>query len=165
MALHAITAKGVAVGTIAAVVIASLVLLRILASHPDHRPVLPARPLVAGLVSVPDFEPPERGRQMPPAPLDRPPAVEVIGSRTLAASGLTPVPELPPAPARFPLTADPARPLLASRPLVIAIDDTQVGPVQTNAPRAGAITRAMGTTSRAFRVAGTSVASAFRKVF
>jgi hypothetical protein len=163
MALRAITAKGVAVGAIVAVLVSASLLLRLPRRSANPAPVLAAHALPAALVPLSDL--PLQSRTWiapePPdvvlGPAEKPVPPSLLASRTLA----TALSETQSAEA----DADVA-PLVASRPIVIVLDDVAADEqVAGETTRKGAVTRAMDSTGRAFRVAGTSVASAFRKVF
>jgi hypothetical protein len=166
MGLRAITAKGVAVGAIVAVLTSASLLLRLPRRPAGPPPVLVTRALPAVLVSLSrltlrEWTTPESREDVLALS-----AKSLIPSRTLTvhtprahhAAGST-----------LPATRsfdDTEAPLLASRPIAVVIDDVPADEEKrTTIPRQGAITRAMDTTGRAFRVAGTSVASAFKKVF
>jgi hypothetical protein len=170
MALRAITAKGVAVGTIVAVVTSASLLLRLPRRSVGPAPLLAAHSLPVVAVSLPGLPRVEHEQIAPEPRADVVTAVatpEPIRSRTLTSV----------VHARSEVRGDEVRaatmsvdeaqaPLLASRPIAVVLLDASGEEQATSAAsRPGAITRAMGTTGRAFRVAGTSVANAFRKVF
>jgi hypothetical protein len=170
MALRAITAKGVAVGAIVAVVTSASLLLRLPRRSASPPPVLAAHSLPVVVVSLPGLP---RIEHEPIAPEPRADVVtavatpELIRSRTLT-SVVSARADVRGAEVRAAtMSVDEAQaPLLASRPIAVVLQDASgEEPEMGEVSRPGAITRAMGTTGRAFRVAGTSVASAFRKVF
>jgi hypothetical protein len=167
MALRAVTAKGVAIGTIVGVVTSASLLLRLPRRSVKPAPVLVTRSLPTVVASLPALLVPEP-EWLPPEP--RPDVVSaaatpvLIQSRTLTPVVATrsdrPEGEVPPATMSF---DEAGVAPLASRPIAVVVVSDEAREMTGAKP--GAITRAMGTTSRAFRVAGTSVANAFRKVF
>jgi hypothetical protein len=160
MALRAITAKGVAVGTIVAVLVSASLLLRLPRRTVTPAPALAARALPAALLPLAHIPVPSRTRIAPetpevvPEPAESTVPLPLLASRTLA----TALSETRSA------DTDVAPPV-ASRPIVVVFAGDADEQMAGETPRKGAVTRAMDTTGRAFRVAGTSVASAFKKVF
>jgi hypothetical protein len=161
MALRAIKAKGVAVGAIGAVLMSASLLLRLPRRSAGLAPVLAAHALPTALVPLSGLplqsrtwiapEPPEVVLE----PAEKPVPFPLLASRTLA----TALSETRSS------DADVA-PLVASRPIVIVLDDVAADEQMAGeTTRKGAVTKAMDSTGRAFRVAGTSVASALKKVF
>jgi hypothetical protein len=167
MALRAITAKGVAVGAIVAVVTSASLLLRLPRRSINPPPALAARALPVALVSLSELPLREWTALESREDVFTPPAQpRPIPSRTLAVHTSRVQHGRRSAVPATPSFDDTETPVLASRPIAfvgvdVAVDERKTGETS----RSGAITKAMGTTGRAFRVAGTSVASAFRKVF
>ena len=168
MAWRAVTAKGVAIAAIVAVLTSASLLLRLPRRSAGPPPVLAARALPAVLVSLSELPPREWIALETPEELLKPAEKTLlIPSRTLTIANATRAQDG--GGATFSVTRSSVaddEPLIASRPIAVVLEDVSVDEQQTSeSPRQGVITKAMGTTSRVFRVAGTSVASAFRKVF
>jgi hypothetical protein len=163
MVLRAAQAKGLAIGAIAGTFTAAAILL----GWPESPPLIVSRAIQIDMRGLPlvrtrpvavSVEPHARPPRQPVAarPADAVPL-------SVASTSPEPVAETP---AVQPVEEPP---MLSSRPMTSGANLMGMSRVSVETPessrQSGALTRAMGTTAGAFRTAGTSVASAFRRVF
>jgi hypothetical protein len=161
--LRGTTAKAVALGTIAAVVAAALIL------RAPSRDV-PRTSVSARLIPITILALPRAASRAPMIDSVKPDAPRVRATVARVAAGAIAPEE---APAQMPDSSapndEPSEPSpLDSRSMTFVAEPRLVEGAQIvsiDAARRGAITRALGTTAGAFRTAGSSVAGAFRKVF
>jgi hypothetical protein len=164
MALRAAPAKGLAIGAIAG----TFTIAAILLGWPDPAPLLVSRVIpmdVRGLPLV-RTRPPALSLEQHSRPARPPVATRPAEAVPLSIAAISPEPA-----AESPAVRSVEEPpMLSSRSMTTFSANlirVSRGSVETPEPsrQSGAVTRAMGTTAGAFRTAGTSVASAFRRVF